>query len=225
MFAKFSPNGKKAAYVSNHNIYVEDLATATITQLTKDGTNRIINGTFDWVYEEELSCRDGFRWSADSRHIAFWQIDATGIKNFLMINNTDSIYPFTIPVEYPKVGEAPSAYKVGVVDIATSQVKYMNILGDNKNTYLPRMEWMSNDELIMEQLSRKQNESNILVSNISSGKTNIIHTETSDSWIDSKGFWNNDDPTGWDWINGGKEFLWVSEKDGFKAYLCHIKRR
>ncbi|MFY7963748.1 MAG: S9 family peptidase [Chitinophagaceae bacterium] len=216
MFAKFSPDGTKAAYVSKHNIYVEDIATSTITQLTQDGTDRMINGTFDWVYEEELSCRDGFRWSNDSKHISYWQIDATQIKNFLMINNTDSIYPFTIPVEYPKVGENPSAYKIGVVDIATSKTNWMNIPGDNRNSYLPRMEWMNNEELIMEQLSRKQNESKILVSNINSGKTNVIHTETSETWIDGKGYWNNDDPTGWDWINGGKEFLWVSEKDGWR---------
>lgn len=166
----------------------------------------MINGTFDWVYEEEFSCRDGFRWSDDSKHIAYWQIDATQIKNFLMINNTDSIYPFTIPVEYPKVGEAPSAYKIGVVDIATAKTNWMNTPGDNRNTYLVRMEWSGNNELIMEQLSRKQNESKILVSNIGSGATNIIHTETSNTWIDSKGFWNNDDPKGWDWIGGGKEF-------------------
>ncbi len=216
MFAKFSPDGTKVAYVSKHNIYLEDIATSTITQLTKDGTDRMINGTFDWVYEEELSCRDGFRWSSDSKHIAFWQIDATQIKNFLMINNTDSIYPFTNAVEYPKVGENPSAYKMGVIDVANSKINWMNLPGDNRNSYLTRMEWMNNDEIIMEQLSRKQNESKILVSNTATGKTNIIHTETSDTWIDGKGYWNGDDPTGWDWINGGKEFLWVSEKDGWR---------
>jgi dipeptidyl-peptidase-4 len=216
MFAKFSPDGKKVAYVSKHNIYMEDIATSKITKLTKDGTDRMINGTFDWVYEEELSCRDGFRWSNDGKHIAFWQIDATKIKNFLMINNTDSIYPFTIPVEYPKVGENPSAYKIGVIDIVTSKTNWMNIPGDNRNSYLPRMEWMSNDEIIMEQLSRKQNESKILVSNIATGKTNIIHTEMSDTWIDSKYYWNNSDPMDWEWINGNKEFLWVSEKDGWR---------
>lgn len=148
MFAKFSPDASKVAYVSKHNIYVEDIATSAITQLTKDGTDRMINGTFDWVYEEEFSCRDGFRWSDDSKHIAYWQIDATQIKNFLMINNTDSIYPFTIPVEYPKVGEAPSAYKIGVVDIATAKTNWMNTPGDNRNTYLVRMEWSGNNELI-----------------------------------------------------------------------------
>ena len=216
MFTKFSPDGMKVAYVSKHNIYVEDLATSTTTQLTKDGTDKMINGTFDWVYEEELGCRDGFRWSNDSKHIAFWQIDATQIKHFLMINNTDSIYPFVTPVEYPKVGEKPSAYKIGIIDIATTQIKWMNISGDHSNSYLPRMEWMNNGEIIMEQLSRKQNESRILVGNIATLNSSIIHVETSTTWIDSKAYWNNDDPSGWDWLNNSKEFLWVSEKDGWR---------
>lgn len=107
MFAKFSPDDKKVAYVSNYNIYVEDLATGKINALTKNGTRELINGTFDWVYEEEFFCKDGFRWSPDSKKIAYWQIDAKNTKDYLMIDNTDSIYPFTKPVEYPIAGQAP----------------------------------------------------------------------------------------------------------------------
>ena len=118
MFAKISPDGTKAAYTSEHNIYAEDLASGTITPLTTDGTFRLINGTFDWAYEEEFDCRDGFRWSPDSKSIAYWQLDATKVKNFLMIDNTDSLYPFTVPVEYPVAGEDPSPCRVGVVNVA-----------------------------------------------------------------------------------------------------------
>jgi dipeptidyl-peptidase-4 len=107
MFAKISPDGTRAAYVSKHNIYLEDLSSGKITPLTTDGTDKIINGTFDWAYEEELACRDGFRWSPDSKHIAFWRIDATGIRFFDMIDNTDSLYSFVVPVEYPKTGQNP----------------------------------------------------------------------------------------------------------------------
>ncbi|RYE20998.1 MAG: S9 family peptidase, partial [Sphingobacteriaceae bacterium] len=114
MFAKFSPDGTKVAYVSEHNIFSEDLASGKVSKLTSDGTKRLINGTFDWVYEEELDCRDGFRWSPDGKSIAYWQLDANKIRNYLMLNTTDSLYPFTVPVEYPVVGQDPSRCRIGV---------------------------------------------------------------------------------------------------------------
>ncbi|HVG40378.1 MAG TPA: S9 family peptidase [Chitinophagaceae bacterium] len=220
MFAKLSPDGTKAAYVSEHNIYVEDLATNKITQVTKDGTARIINGTFDWAYEEEFDCRDGFRWSPDGKSIAYWRIDATKIKNFLLINNTDSLYSFTIPIEYPKAGQDPSSCKVGVVSLATGLTKWMQVPGDDRQHYIPRMEWAANStEIILEQLNRKQNEAIVFLCSATTGTAKAIYKEQDNAWIDVKGRWS-DDPTGWDWINGGKEFLWVSEKDGWR----HIYR-
>ncbi|HKG67690.1 MAG TPA: S9 family peptidase [Segetibacter sp.] len=221
MFAKISPDGTKAAYVSEHNIYVEDLATHRILQLTKDGTERVINGTFDWAYEEEFDCRDGFRWSPDSKNIAYWQIDATKIKNFLLIDNTDSLYSFTIPVEYPKVGQNPSPAKVGVVNISTAKTHWMDLPGDPQQHYIPRMEWAANNtEIILEQLNRKQNEAKVFLCDAATGLSKAIYTESDKAWIDVKARWSEEDPTGWEWINGGKEFLWVSEKDGWR----HIYR-
>jgi dipeptidyl-peptidase 4 len=104
-FAKFSPDMQFAAYVSEFNLFVESLSDNSIKQITKDGSRKLINGTFDWVYEEEFSCRDGFQWSPDSKRISFWQLDARKIRDFYMINNTDSIYSKVIPVEYPKTGQ------------------------------------------------------------------------------------------------------------------------
>src|SRR2546428_2997527 len=115
MFAKFSPDGGRVAYVREHNLYVERLSDGTITPLTRDGSRTIINGTFDWVYEEELNLRDGFRWSPDGRRIAFWQLDASGVHAFLLIDATDSLYSFTIPVQYPKAGPPTSPAPAGVV--------------------------------------------------------------------------------------------------------------
>jgi len=217
MFAKISPDGKNAAYVSEHNLYVEDLSTHKITQLTSDGTRKFINGTFDWVYEEELGCRDGFRWSPDSKMIAFWQVDATKIRDYYMLNTTDSPYSRIIPVEYPKVGQPPSPVHIGVIMLNTDNIKWMDIPGDPQEHYLPRMEWADNsNELVLQQLNRKQNESKLFYCDVNTGSATNFYTEDDKAWIDIKSRWNNDDPMGWDWLHNGKDFLWVSEKDGWR---------
>ena len=130
MFAKFSPDGNTIAYVFENNLYSEDYASGTIQPLTSNGTVSLINGTFDWAYEEEFACRDGFRWSPDSKSIAYWQIDASAIKKFYMINNTDSIYSQLVPLEYPKVGESPSACKVGIVSLSDAKTTWIAVPGD-----------------------------------------------------------------------------------------------
>jgi dipeptidyl-peptidase-4 len=216
MYAKLSPDGKKAAYVSEHNLFVEDIATGAITQLTFDGTRKMINGTFDWVYEEEFGCRDGFRWSPDGTSIAYWQVDATQIRDYFMLNTTDSNYSKVIPVEYPKVGEAPSPVKIGVVKVNGGETKWMNIEGDPRQHYLPRMEWSDAGTLIVQQLDRKQQESKLYYCNVVTGNSNSFYSEKNNYWIEIKSYWNDDDPTGWEWINNKKEFIWVSEKDGWR---------
>ena len=226
MFAKFSPDGKNAAYVSEHNLFVEELATGKVHQLTQDGTRQLINGTFDWAYEEEFFCRDGFRWSPDSKQIAYWQIDARNTKDYSMLNTTDSIYPKVIPVEYPVAGEAPSPYKIGVVDIVTANTRWMVIPTDNVlQSYVPRMEWAANsDELIIQHLNRKQNESHLMLCTVATGKSNNIYEEKDSAWIDIQPLWDEDYATGgWDWLNNGNEFLWASEKDGWR-HLYRISR-
>ena len=99
------------------------LSAHQVKQLTQGGNRKEINGTFDWAYEEEFFCRDGFRWSPDSKQIAYWQIEAQNTTDYLMIDNTDSIYPVAKPVEYPIAGVPPSPFKIGVVDIATGRYK------------------------------------------------------------------------------------------------------
>jgi dipeptidyl-peptidase-4 len=217
MFAKLSPDGLQAAYVSGHNIYVEDLATGKRKALTQDGTSHLINGTFDWAYEEEFSCRDGFRWSPDSKSIAYWQIDANKIRDFLMMDNTDSIYSFTVPVEYPKAGESPSACRVGVVDLSTAKTTWLQVPGDAQQHYIPRMEWRpGKNELIIQQLNRKQNESILYICNATTGKAKKLYTESDPAWLDVKSRWNEHDIAGWDWSKDANSFVWVSEKDGWR---------
>ncbi len=115
MYAKFSPTGDRVAYVRRGDLFVERLADGKITRLTIDGDSLHVNGMTDWVYEEEFELRDGFRWSPDGTRIAFWHFDMSGVKTYTLINDTDSLYPYTTPIQYPKTGTPNSAVKAGIV--------------------------------------------------------------------------------------------------------------
>jgi dipeptidyl-peptidase-4 len=216
MFAKFSPDEKMVGYVRENNVYVENLPDGKINQLTYDGSTTIINGTFDWVYEEELDLRDGFRWSPDSKSIAYWQLDASGIGVFYMINNTDSLYSKIIPVQYPKAGTKNSSCRVGVVNVSGGTTVWMKVPGDPRNNYIARMDWAADsDEIVIQHLNRLQNRNEVMLGNVKTGEMKIVFTESDDAWIDI-----NDDLN---WMNNGKEFTWVSERDGWR-HLYLISR-
>ena len=227
-FAKFSPDGKNVAYVSEYNVYVENLETNQVNQLTKDGSRKLINGTFDWAYEEEFACRDGFQWSPDSQRIAFWQIDARNIADYNMFNLTDSVYSKVIPVEYPTAGQDPSAAKIGVIHLANNQTTWLNISGDPKQHYLPRMEWNSASELFVQQLNRKQNESKIFNCNVLTNDVQLVFKDKDKAWIDVLSVWDNVYTLHFrhefKWLNNKKEFLWFSEQDGWR-HLYRIDKK
>ena len=220
MFAKFSPDGNTIGYVSGNNIYSEDYASGKIQALTTDGTVSLINGTFDWAYEEEFACRDGFRWSPDSKSIAYWQIDASAIKKFYMINNTDSIYSQLVPLEYPKVGETPSVCKVGVINISDAKTTWMDIPGNPSQNYLVRMEFIpSSNKLLIQQLNRKQNKSKLYVADALKGSAKMIQEESDEAWVNlfqigskRKIDYIND----FSFLKEVNSILWASEKDGWR---------
>jgi dipeptidyl-peptidase 4 len=214
MFAKFSPDGRRVAYVRERDVYVEDVATGTVTRLTKAESEYIVNGTSDWVYEEELDLRDAFRWSPDGHQIAYWQFDTKGIDLFTLINDTDSLYPALTRIPYPKAGTVNSAVRVGVVSASGGPTTWVEAPGDPRNTYIPRIEWSEDGRtLAVQQLNRLQNRNDVLIAETKSGAVRRAHRdEQPNAWVDV-----NDDFT---WLDGGRAFLWVSEKDGWR----HIYR-
>ncbi len=216
MFAKFSPDGSRVAYVSKLNIYAEEINSGVITQLTKDGGENIINGTFDWVYEEELADRDGFRWSPDGKHIAYWQSDTRGVGTFYMINNVDSIYSKPIPLPYPKVGTANAAVKVGVIAATGGPTKWFNVPGDPRNNYLARMDYIpGSDEVMIQQLNRLQNTNTVWVGNTATMALQNILTDKDEAFLDL-----HDNIV---WLDQTKSFTWTSEKDGW-LHLYKVSR-
>ena len=210
MFAKFSPEGRRVAYVRENNLYVEDLEDGSITALTSDGSRTLINGTFDWVYEEELMnyYADGWRWSPDGRSIAYWQLNADSVKDFNLINNTDSLYSRVIPIQYPKAGEANSAARVGVVSASGGATRWIDVPGDPRNHYIARMDWAAgSNEVLLQRLNRLQNTNEVFLADAKTGAARTILTERDSTWVDLV-----DDLA---WLNGGKSFLWPSERDGW----------
>jgi dipeptidyl-peptidase-4 len=216
MFAKFSPDGKRVAYVSNNNIYVEDIVSGEIKQITKDGSDTIVNGTFDWVYEEEFGCRDGFRWSPDGKTIAYWQSDTKGTGVFDIIDNVDSIYPTIKHFPYPKAGFSNSAVKVGYVSAEGGTTTWINIPGDPRNNYIPRMEFIpSSNDLFIQQLNRPQNTDKVWIATVGSAEPKNIFTDTDAAWLET-----NDNVQ---WLKNNSYFTWESERSGWR-HLYRVSR-
>lgn len=216
MFAKFSPDGSRVAYVSQNNIYVERISDHTIKQLTNDGSSTIINGTFDWVYEEEFGCRDGFRWSPDGNYIAYWQSDTEGTGWFDMIDNVSSLYPKIIRFPYPKAGTTNSAVKVGYVSADGGEPSWVNIPGNPRENYIMRMDFVpDSNELFIQQMNRQQNTNKVWIAKIGSETPENILTEKDAAWVET-----NDNIT---WLKDNKYFTWVSERNGWR-HLYRVSR-
>lgn len=205
MFAKFSPDGRNVAYVRGNNLYREEVETGRIRQLTFDGSATKINGTSDWAYEEELGVRDGFRWSPDSKRIAYWQFDSTGVGVFHLINNTDSTYPKLTPIPYPKVGTTNSAVRIGVVAASGGKTKWMETPGDSRETYLADLAWHG-PHLVLQQLNRLQNRRDILRADPSSGRVTQVFRDEDQAWVDA------DEPS----LLEDGSFVLLSERDGWR---------
>ena len=216
MFAKFSPDSKSVAYVRDRNIYVEQIESGQIRQITQTQTDDIINGTSDWVYEEELDLRDGFQWSEDGQQIVFWRFDTSDVGVFTMINNTDELYPKLIRFQYPKVGTTNSAVSIGIYDMVSGDTKFLDLPGDPRENYPARINWIpGTDQFLLQRLNRLQNTNTVYAVDAKSGQFRTVFEDRDAAWVDAC-----------DWIRwspDGKQFSFISERDGWKhIYLVDL---
>ena len=209
-FAQISPDNQHVAYVRERNIFIENLLDHSIRQLTETPTEFVINGTFDWVYEEELRLRNGFRWSPDGKSIAYWQLDSEGVRGFTMVDNVSGLYPKLTTFPYPKVGQKNSVARIGIVPIDTGKTQWLKIPGDPREHYLAKLEWLRKDsnQVVVQQLNRLQNRNLVMIGNGETGEVRTILTERDKAWVDV-----HDEMF---WIEKGKRFTWISERDGWR---------
>ena len=237
MFAKFNPSATEVAFVRERNLYVVNLATGRETALTTDGSDgRIINGTFDWVYEEEFGVQDGWRWGPDGEHIAFFKLDESDTREFALTDYTTR-YPKYKRFRYPKAGEVNSDIKIGVIDLSavdSSQagppqaIQYFDtqtwdpgLAPSDERTdpheYLARMGWTpmidGRHRVWMYRLNRGQNRLDLLYGDPETGTVTSVLREENDTYLDVE------DET-LTFLDDGQHFIFLSERSGYNhAYL------
>ncbi|MFA6978377.1 MAG: S9 family peptidase [Ignavibacteriaceae bacterium] len=205
--ARFSPDGEKLAFVRDNNVFVVDIQSQKETQITFDGSETLLNGNFDWVYEEEFSIINGIEWSPDSKRIAFWQLDQSQVPE-MHIAKWDSLYLNFLDMRYPKAGTRGSFVKIGIADIATAKTVWVD-LGEETDIYIPRLKFTTDANLLaVQRLNRLQNKLDILFADVVTGKTKTVFAQSDSCWIDI-----NDNLQ---FLKDKKHFIWTSAKDGFE---------
>jgi dipeptidyl-peptidase-4 len=207
------------AFVRDNNLFVDDLDTGQETQLTRDGSETIINGTTDWVYEEELGLSDAFRWSPDSKHIAFWRFDQSPVPRFPLVDELQ-LYPKVVTLRYPKAGEQNSRVQIGVVHLATAgegvTTTWLDV-GSGNDQYLARLDWVGVDSVIVQRLPRKQNSVDVLMVSATTGKPRLVMTDRDSAYVDVEN-------GGLRLVNRDRQFLWLSDRSGWRQlYLVDRK--
>ncbi|MAB72375.1 MAG: S9 family peptidase [Planctomycetaceae bacterium] len=240
-FAKFSPSGDAVAFVHRNDLQVESLDGGSPVPLTHDGSATLINGTFDWVYEEEWSLRDGFRWSPDGRRIAFWQIDDDGVERFPLVDLTAGPYPDIKWIHYPKAGTTNPKCRIGVVDVMRDpdgttegdrigpegDVRWLDLPGDLRDDYVARMEWTPDGHLLIQRVNRRQDTVTVLDVDPVDWSPRVVFEDRDDAWVEvcDDVVWLDDDGRRFTWTSerGGWRQVWIVDRDGSEP-ICLTPR-
>lgn len=214
-YATLSPDNDKVAFVKENNLYMVELASNNLIQITTDGErNKIINGSADWVYEEEFSMAQAFKWSPDGKKIAFIRFDETLVPEFNM-QIWGQLYPQDYKFKYPKAGEKNALVSIHVYDLPSGKTQKVDA-GTETDSYLPRIYWTKDaNQLAFIRLNRLQNQLDLYHANATTGESKLILSETSKTYVDLD---YNDDLQ---YLSDGKTFIRTSEQDGFKHIYHH----
>lgn len=214
-YATFSPDGSKVGFVRKNNLYYVTLSDMAEHQVTDDGAfNRIINGTTDWVYEEEFSFVVGFEWSPDGNKLAYYRFDESEVKEYNLQLWGDFLYPVDYRYKYPKAGEKNSTVAIWVYDLGSQKKVKMNT-GDEDNVYIPDIQWTTDpNTLSIRKLNRLQNHMILFHGNAASGETKVVLDEKADTYFDIE-------VLGMLYLSNGKEMIRMSEEDGYMHLYLH----
>ncbi len=225
MFAKFSPDGNRVAYLGDlnqakgaqpkYNLYVEDVRSGAVKQLTTNASDDLIVGTSDWNNNEEFGLADCFLWSPDGRKISYYEFDQSNVPEFALINYTDQLYPVITKYKYPKPGQINSAVRLGVVGADGGPTRWIKTPGDPRNTYIPHVEWLHDNQLIVQHMNRLQNTNTVFIANPETGDVRQMFQDKNDSWVEVN--------RNLRWIETNTRLLFTSERDGWR-HLYAISR-
>lgn len=208
--ATLSPNGERAAFVRDNNLFVVDLADGKERQITTDGKRgSIINGIPDWVYEEEYSFSRAYEWAPGSDAIAFYRFDESGVREYSMNTFNGKLYPENYDFKYPKAGEANSVVDIKVYRFDGDSVVDVDLCQDTTDTYVPRIEWTSDGKLAVHWLNRLQNHYRILLASPKTGAASVLYEERNPRYVERI---NNETAT---FLPDGKGFVVKGERDGW----------
>ena len=215
--ATLSPNGKMVAFMKDNNLFIKDLKTSKITQITFDGKkDSIINGAPDWVYEEEFSFNKAYQWSPNGRYLAYMKFDESQVPKYVLLKYSDDItnsYPDYYTYKYPTAGEPNSKVTVHIYDLKTAKTKQVKI--NIHYEYIPRIKWRPDGKfLAIETMNRHQDTLHLLYANPKTGQSHVVFTETNSKYIED-GFYDN-----LRFLPDNK-MLVLSERDGWRHFYLY----